>query len=507
MKKKVFVVIDDVDRLDKDEVFEVLRLVRNTAKFCNIIFVVSMDEKYVIEQLGKKGILDGKLYLEKIFPLVVKLPKVDSFELLDSFKHDLRLMGYPVKDINSMFSKLNRQEYKVLEDAIVTFRKGKMFARQLAASMTFLNNSLGIHQYALKDLMFIELLKFIDDEKYQQIANSPTAILRIESLKSNWQKVYRYDGDCKSLSDKILVILFGSINEYWVKRGSIQACDSFLNYFCYGNIAEQVSRLEFSVMLKSSLNEFALDGLKKIMSSWCKSNKCRKNSNSIYDKFVSYDIFSCQDNNTIRAYFYALQYWVEYDETCPELHLKILRYLLDKDVHYSVDEGYLRKLAYNRFKIWVSRGGKLAVRMAKILSQLYVPEFGNHLIIQNKEIKLFMEKNIEFLLNQKDWDALNVVQEDGNLLNMVLRSSLVNHGSVTVSYVNSLVIEYFSEQSRKSKNYQRLKVLLLDTLKDKALTSDSSKLQTAHRIIYNVFGTVSQGMKDFETYCDKCFVR
>lgn len=54
LKKKVFVVIDDVDRLDKDEVFEVLRLVRNTAKFCNIIFVVSMDEKYVIEQLGKK---------------------------------------------------------------------------------------------------------------------------------------------------------------------------------------------------------------------------------------------------------------------------------------------------------------------------------------------------------------------------------------------------------------------------------------------------------------------
>lgn len=161
-------------------------------------------------------------------------------------------MGYPVKDINSMFAKLNRHEYQVLKNAIVTFRKGKMFARQLAASMTFLNNSLGIHQYVLKDLMFIELLKFIDDEKYQQIANSPTAILRIESLKSNWQKVYRYDGDCKSLSNKILVILFGSINEYWVKRGSIQACDSFLNYFCYGNIAEQVSRLEFSVMLKSS---------------------------------------------------------------------------------------------------------------------------------------------------------------------------------------------------------------------------------------------------------------
>ena len=118
-----------------------------------------------------------------------------------------------------------------------------------------------------------------------------------------------------------------------------------------------------------------------------------------------------------------------------------------------------------------------------------------------------MEKNIEFLLNQKDWDALNVVQEDGNLLNMVLRYSLVNHGSVTESYVNSLVIEYFSEQSRKSNNYQRLKVLLLETLDEKKLTADSPKKQAAHRIIYNVFGTISQGMEDFKTYCDKCFVR
>lgn len=167
----------------------------------------------------------------------------------------------------------------------------------------------------------------------------------------------------------------------------------------------------------------------------------------------------------------------------------------------------LHKLAYNRFKVWVSRGGKLAVRMAKILAYSYVPEFENHLIIHNKEIELFMIKNVEFLLNHKDWDAINIVQEDGNLLNMVLRNSLVSHGSVTRSYVNSVVIEYFSEQSRKSNNYQRLKVLLLDALDDKTLTSDSPRKQAAHRIIYNVFGTISQGMEDFKTYCDKCFVR
>ena len=118
-----------------------------------------------------------------------------------------------------------------------------------------------------------------------------------------------------------------------------------------------------------------------------------------------------------------------------------------------------------------------------------------------------MIKNVEFLLSHKDWDAINIVQEDGNLLNMVLRNSLVSHGSVTRSYVISIVIKYFSEQSRKSNNYQRLKVLLLDALNDKTLTSDSPRKQAAHRIIYNVFGTISQGMEDFKTYCDKCFER
>lgn len=72
LDKKVFVIIDDVDRLDKDEVFETLRLVRNTAKFSNVIFIVALDDKYVISQLGEKGISDGKNYLEKIFPLSIK---------------------------------------------------------------------------------------------------------------------------------------------------------------------------------------------------------------------------------------------------------------------------------------------------------------------------------------------------------------------------------------------------------------------------------------------------
>ena len=62
--RPVVIVIDDIDRLEKNELFEVLRLIRNTGNFANLIYVVAYDERYVVEQLSNLGIYNGRLYLE-----------------------------------------------------------------------------------------------------------------------------------------------------------------------------------------------------------------------------------------------------------------------------------------------------------------------------------------------------------------------------------------------------------------------------------------------------------
>jgi hypothetical protein len=76
-KHKVVVFIDDVDRLDADEIKEVLRLIRNTANFPYIQFIVTCDNDYVCDTLKKKGIENPKLYLEKFFNLEISLPKFE----------------------------------------------------------------------------------------------------------------------------------------------------------------------------------------------------------------------------------------------------------------------------------------------------------------------------------------------------------------------------------------------------------------------------------------------
>lgn len=74
LKKKIVIYIDDVDRLDKNEIMEVLRLIRNTASFYNTVFIVAYDRNYIIESIEKHNTVAPKKFLEKIFQLEVNLP-------------------------------------------------------------------------------------------------------------------------------------------------------------------------------------------------------------------------------------------------------------------------------------------------------------------------------------------------------------------------------------------------------------------------------------------------
>lgn len=75
--RKVLVFIDDLDRLHKKELIEVLRLIRNTANFKNIIYIVAYDKSYIEHSIKKLNVNSN--YLDKIFQVEIPLPKAESF--------------------------------------------------------------------------------------------------------------------------------------------------------------------------------------------------------------------------------------------------------------------------------------------------------------------------------------------------------------------------------------------------------------------------------------------
>lgn len=71
----IVVVLDDIDRLSTAEIRDVFRLVRLTASFPNIIYLVAFDRERVESALEEDG-LPGRAYLEKIVQMATDLPAV-----------------------------------------------------------------------------------------------------------------------------------------------------------------------------------------------------------------------------------------------------------------------------------------------------------------------------------------------------------------------------------------------------------------------------------------------
>lgn len=92
--RRVYVVIDDLDRLTGEEIIEVLKLVDRNASFNNVVFVMAYDKQYVNNVLRKH--LDHGLdhsFIDKYVTWEVTLPEIDIWVLGDKMKS--YLVGLP----------------------------------------------------------------------------------------------------------------------------------------------------------------------------------------------------------------------------------------------------------------------------------------------------------------------------------------------------------------------------------------------------------------------------
>ena len=71
----IVVIVDDIDRLDKVEVREIFKLVRLTANFPNVIYLLSFDRIRVENALTEDGV-PGRAYLEKIVQNGFEIPMI-----------------------------------------------------------------------------------------------------------------------------------------------------------------------------------------------------------------------------------------------------------------------------------------------------------------------------------------------------------------------------------------------------------------------------------------------
>ena len=314
MDKPVIVLIDDLDRLEKDEIYEVLRLIRNTAKFKNVIYIVAYDKDYICGTLGYKGISSPREYLMKIFQAEIHLPVFEESKLVELLVEELAIqLGESDNgkvEIERLLMSTTKDKLP-LSAVLRNFRDIKRFANLIALDITHIEQGKNVYDIHVRDLFVLELVHYRYDYVYKILLEERGKLLQWNKDSDLYvlKKVEELPLDIKS--DEFLVALlrtlFGTDFTFKLDKRSIRYRYNYINYFSLRPMVNQIGRTVFNTLLRNS----DADGIKKEVKIWLESGRDIITSLFIRLKEVSPETLS---DKSMDKYLNALFSWAELKE-------------------------------------------------------------------------------------------------------------------------------------------------------------------------------------------------
>ena len=192
--RPIVISIDDVDRLHDDEVKLMLNLIRDTADFPNLFYIIAADKKNLCLSLERLGIEAPEVYMKKFINFECLFPANDAVlkkifqEKLDSALREYSCIGNKDLIINSIF------EIEYLLNAFETPRDIVRFFNVFTFAMDCIERNGMMSEINVADLFAISIIQhlninlyriFRDDDRLLLSYNERTKSLRISpSYKS-----------------------------------------------------------------------------------------------------------------------------------------------------------------------------------------------------------------------------------------------------------------------------------------------------------------------------------
>lgn len=178
--KPIIITIDDLDRLDKDEVLSVLKLIRDTADFPNIFYITAAEYTYLSETLKQCGITHPDRYLEKFFNLTLYLP---AYEMNYGEQIQKNIENYLKSELPNDKEKeidlRNVCEENIVEtiwnQCFTNVRDFKRFTNQLFLYLEEIRKT----EYCLYDAVFVALLEYKCPEIYKILRDNDDILLGV----------------------------------------------------------------------------------------------------------------------------------------------------------------------------------------------------------------------------------------------------------------------------------------------------------------------------------------
>jgi predicted KAP-like P-loop ATPase len=278
---KIVLFIDDIDRLDKEEIYSIFRLVKLSANFPNTVYILSFDEDMVASAIGTRfGNGDksaGFSFLEKIIQVPLELPAAAPYALKEFC---LRHVDKIIKDNNISLLQEDIDRYSLnFNKAILPRLKTPRLAVRYANSISFILPLLK-GEVNIVDLLLIEAVKIFYTPYYNLVRNNSNYFIfsyrtglinEVDKIKkdgiishfANISNAFS-NSENKSIND-LLMSLFPFLSEalsndkiektdseLWLRGKHISSYHYFQRYFSYTVSEGDISDIDFSKFILST---------------------------------------------------------------------------------------------------------------------------------------------------------------------------------------------------------------------------------------------------------------
>jgi predicted KAP-like P-loop ATPase len=220
--QRIFVTVDDIDRLNPDEIRQLFGVIKSVADFPNIVYLLTFDKKVVIEALRESQGISGENYLEKIvqFPFELPLPDRSSLYRLLFARLECIMAGTPEGLFDQTY--WGNVFMRGIEHFISTPRK-----------INLLTNTLSVTYPAVQgevnpvDFIGIETLRIFCPEAYNMIRTYPekftgrewvaSKIDQLRTFQDSW--VTQIEEGSREAVRGLLSQLFPKLGEMWGDLG------------------------------------------------------------------------------------------------------------------------------------------------------------------------------------------------------------------------------------------------------------------------------------------------
>jgi len=266
--KRIIILIDDIDRLDKESMCLIFKLIRLNADFINTIYILSFDRKVVENALeGEQGI-SGRKYLEKFIQVPFDLPLPDHKIIAEILSEKIEKIFPPSakKEFESYRGGVIRRKFYMF---FRTLRDVKRYSNSILLTLPSINDEINYLDFAA-----LETIRIFCPDVYIELAKNKEVLLGNKptfSLDLNREQIEKRKADINSLikskcEDKYQsIIVLDLIHELFPHAGEAdyyghdqcyridkRICSSnrFDKYFLLDVPEGEISQLEIDKALK-----------------------------------------------------------------------------------------------------------------------------------------------------------------------------------------------------------------------------------------------------------------